>query len=77
MTKILLFAGHREQLGQDAIPWSETPITVFALKNRLKNDYGLADLEQVMIAINEEFADNEAVIKKGDTVALIQPVSGG
>lgn len=77
MTEILLFANYREQLGRDSIPWTDTPITVAELKNKLKDDYKLTNLEQVMIAVNEEFANNEAVIEDGDTVALIQPVSGG
>lgn len=77
MTKILLFASFREQLGRESIVWNETPITVGALKGKLKDQYKLSDLEKVMIAVNEEFVENDTVIQDGDTVALIQPVSGG
>jgi molybdopterin synthase sulfur carrier subunit len=30
-----------------------------------------------MVAVNEEYAEPDDVIKSGDTVALIPPVSGG
>ena len=39
---------------------------------------GLAPLmTNVMIAVNEEYADNEAYIQPGARVAVIPPVSGG
>ena len=31
----------------------------------------------LLIAINESYADRDAVIQEGDTVALFPPVSGG
>jgi len=34
-------------------------------------------LDQVLTAINEEFAIDEDIVKDGDTVAFIPPVSGG
>ncbi len=33
--------------------------------------------DKVMVAVNEEFVINEEMIKVGDIVALIPPVSGG
>jgi len=30
-----------------------------------------------MIAVNEEYASSDQVLKEGDTVAIIPPVSGG
>ena len=30
-----------------------------------------------MIAVNEEYGDDETVINEGDDIALIPPVSGG
>lgn len=77
MTEILLFTNFREQLGQDAITWSETPISVRGLKDGLREQYKLTNLEDVMIAINEEYAQENTMVEDGDTVALIQPVSGG
>lgn len=77
MTEILLFTNFREQVGQDSITWKETPITVRVLKDKLKDQYKLSNLEGVMIAVNEEYAEADTVVQDGDTVALIQPVSGG
>ena len=34
-------------------------------------------LNNIMIAINEEYSTLETTLKNGDTVALIPPVSGG
>ena len=34
-------------------------------------------MHQFAIAINEEYAEDDAQIKPGDTVAIIPPVSGG
>ncbi|MBM3924742.1 MAG: molybdopterin converting factor subunit 1 [SAR202 cluster bacterium] len=31
----------------------------------------------IVVAVNQEFADKEEVLKQGDEVALIPPVSGG
>lgn len=77
MVELLFFAGLREQMGTGSIEWHETPITVSELKRKLETKYSLPYLEQVMIAVNEEFADNHVVIQNGDKVAFIEPVSGG
>ena len=41
-----------------------------------KASYCLQSLDKVMVAVNEEFVMNEEMIKAGDIVALIPPVSG-
>ncbi|SNZ09546.1 molybdopterin synthase sulfur carrier subunit [Persephonella hydrogeniphila] len=35
------------------------------------------NLRNIMVAVNEQYADREEKLKEGDTVALIPPVSGG
>jgi molybdopterin synthase sulfur carrier subunit len=77
MIQILLFAKFQEIVGQESIPWHDTPITVDKLKEQLQQQYELPSLDNVMIAVNEEYAHDEMEIKDGDTVALIPPVSGG
>ncbi len=52
-------------------------MTVGQLNEWLKDSYHLQSLDTVMVAINEEFVTNEEMIKAGDIVALIPPVSGG
>ncbi|EAO53443.1 Molybdopterin converting factor, small subunit [Bacillus thuringiensis serovar israelensis ATCC 35646] len=78
MITILLFANLREEVGLDQLIISEKQeMTVGQLKEWLKDSYHLQSLDTVMVAINEEFVTNEEMIKVGDIVALIPPVSGG
>ena len=37
----------------------------------------MKQMHQFAIAINEEYADEDAVINPGDIIAIIPPVSGG
>lgn len=77
MIKILLFAGLKERVGKDYLEWERVPIKVKDLREALKDIQGFGNIESVMIAINESYAAEEALIMDGDTVALIPPVSGG
>lgn len=78
MITILLFANLREEVGSDRLVISEKQeMTVQQLKEWLKASYCLQLLDKVMVAVNEEFVMNEEMIKAGDIVALIPPVSGG
>ncbi|MDZ4580136.1 molybdopterin converting factor subunit 1 [Bacillus cereus] len=78
MITILLFANLREEVGSDRLVISEKQeMTVQQLKEWLKATYCLQALDKVMVAVNEEFVMNEEMIKAGDIVALIPPVSGG
>ncbi|PEU76459.1 molybdopterin synthase sulfur carrier subunit [Bacillus cereus] len=72
MITILLFANLREEVGSDRLVILEKQeMTVQQLKEWLKTSYCLPSLDRVMVAVNEE------MIKTGDIVALIPPVSGG
>ncbi|HWO96251.1 MAG TPA: molybdopterin converting factor subunit 1 [Bacillus sp. (in: firmicutes)] len=77
MITVLLFAHLQEQFGAEKITVNEPELTVRELKERLKTEYNWSDDQRVMTAINEEYAMDEDIIKTGDTVALIPPVSGG
>lgn len=78
MITILLFANLREEAGLDRFVISEKEeMTVQQLKEWLKASYGLQSLDKVMVAVNEEFVTNEEMLKAGDIVAFIPPVSGG
>ncbi|WP_263701403.1 molybdopterin converting factor subunit 1 [Bacillus thuringiensis] len=78
MITILLFANLREEVGLDRLVISEKEeMTVQQLKEWLTASYGLQSLDKVMAAVNEEFVTNEEMIKAGDIVAFIPPVSGG
>ncbi|EMI9089398.1 molybdopterin converting factor subunit 1 [Bacillus cereus] len=78
MITILLFANLREEVGLDQLVISEKQgMTVQQLKEWLEANHCLQSLDRVMVAVNEEFVTNEEMIKAGDVVAFIPPVSGG
>ena len=52
--------------------------TVLDLKKELFEKYSaFASLKSLYIALNNDYADEKAVLKEGDEIALIPPVSGG
>ncbi len=77
---VKLFARAREVAGAAEVR-VEVPegVTVGALRERLRQDYprlaGL--LPRCVVAVAAEYADDAAVVREGDEVALIPPVSGG
>ncbi|GAE32470.1 molybdopterin converting factor subunit 1 [Halalkalibacter hemicellulosilyticus] len=77
MIKVLLFAQLQEESGQNEINLELAPITIKQLKELLIRDYSIRTFDNVMVAVNEEFAQEEEVVKNGDIVAFIPPVSGG
>eukprot|EP00130_Batrachochytrium_dendrobatidis_P008315 XP_006683190.1 hypothetical protein BATDEDRAFT_92958 [Batrachochytrium dendrobatidis JAM81] len=77
MIKILFFAHLQEAVGNDRMQLEMEQTSVEQLKLELQRNYQITGLEQVMTAVNEEYALNDSVINPGDTVAFIPPVSGG
>ena len=78
--KVLFFASTRELVGQQSIEVGlEEGATVDDLLNRLQGFY--PKLQQfapsLMTAVNTEYVTRGAVLRHGDEVALIPPVSGG
>jgi len=52
--------------------------TISDLKSELFQKYPLFDnLKSLYVALNNEYADDRSVLKTGDEIALIPPVSGG
>jgi sulfur-carrier protein len=43
----------------------------------LKNYPALLSLRSLMIAVNNIYAEDSSILKEGDEIALIPPVSGG
>lgn len=76
MINILLFAHLQEAVGESSLTWKDLPITVGDLKQKVTEKYNLP-LQSVMVAVNEEYAEDHLELKDGDVVALIPPVSGG
>lgn len=77
MIKVLLFAQLQEAVGESEITIEKPSMTVSEIKQYMKEEHKLHGLENAMVAINEEYADEAMEVKTGDTVAFIPPVSGG
>ncbi|WP_163972027.1 molybdopterin converting factor subunit 1 [Oceanobacillus halotolerans] len=77
MINVLLFAELQESLGRDKLSIEAAGISIKELKEKHLQAYELPNLDQAMIAVNEEYADETTVLEDGDVVAFIPPVSGG
>jgi len=53
------------------------PISVKEFKDFIKNKYTETRTLKFTIAVNESYANEDTIIKEGDVIALIPPVSGG
>jgi molybdopterin converting factor subunit 1 len=78
--KVLFFATLRDRAGARSVEIdvsSET--TVRGLKDRLAADYpNLGEsMQSALVAINQEYAFDEAVIPPSAEIAIFPPVSGG
>lgn len=76
MIEILFFSHLQETVGAPKITWTEVPITVGQLKQKLAEKYSLR-LNSVLTSVNEEYADDNLSLNLGDIIAFIPPVSGG
>ncbi|MGA3676428.1 molybdopterin converting factor subunit 1 [Lysinibacillus agricola] len=77
MINILLFAHLQEIIGEPKLTVELSDRTVGQIKVWMESQYPQISLQHVMTAVNEEFATDSTVIKKGDTIAFIPPISGG
>ncbi len=75
--QVLLFASLRERFGQGAVELDlVTTTSVGALWQILSGtDPRLPD--RVLCAVNQQFADQEVILRDGDEVAFFPPVTGG
>lgn len=75
--QIRYFASLRERLGRshDELSLQEPALTVAQLWSTLWPDTPLPP--NTLIAINQEYADTQAVPEDGDEVAFFPPVTGG
>ncbi|GAF64062.1 molybdopterin converting factor small subunit [Bacillus sp. TS-2] len=78
MINVLLFAELREQAGVSSIEIDGHGRKLSQIINILKKNYPeLIINSDTMLAVNEEYTDEDRMVFKGDQVALIPPVSGG
>lgn len=77
MINVLLFADLQEAVGSEEVKVEAEGLSVSELRTKLKSSYDLTNLDNAMTAVNEEYSDEDTMLKSGDTVAFIPPVSGG
>ena len=76
MINILFFAQLQEEIGP-SLPYDCLQCTVQEIKEYVEELYPQITLATTMVAINEQFAANTDIVKVGDVVAFLPPVSGG
>lgn len=83
MAKVVYFASLRERLGlAEETVQLDADISVSGLVDRLVEQHGetwktVFHDSQVMVAINQEMSDQEAMVSDADEVAFFPPVTGG
>lgn len=77
--QVLLFGITTDLLGTSSLEIevpSKSTIAVF-IKQFLNKYPQLENIDSYAIAVNEEYASNETMLKENDVIAIIPPVSGG
>jgi molybdopterin converting factor subunit 1 len=76
---ILFFGITTDLVNENSIQFTiERDTTVKYLKGLLAENYPkLKNIDDFAIAVNEEYANDEVLLKENDVVAVIPPVSGG
>jgi len=81
MITIKLFAILKDKAGASELSIPDTPATVSDLLQQLSREHpeisNILSWGSVLVAVNQEFAKPDALLKDGDEVALMPPVSGG
>ncbi|MDZ7878866.1 MAG: MoaD/ThiS family protein [Saprospiraceae bacterium] len=77
--KILTFGIARDIVGGSTFSFTVARgTTVAQLKQTLLDRYPtFGNLSSLLIAVNEEYGDDDTIIEENDDIALIPPVSGG
>ncbi|AXK18135.1 TPA: molybdopterin converting factor subunit 1 [Bacillus toyonensis] len=77
MIEVLLFAHLQEEARKSVLQIDCENISVSELKEVLIKKYNVAISNEIMVAVNEEYANEDDIIQTGNVVAMIPPVSGG
>ncbi|MDN4606121.1 molybdopterin converting factor subunit 1 [Sporosarcina highlanderae] len=77
MIKVNYFARLRELTGKGEESLERESMTVAELLDWAEETYPGFGADNVQVAVNEEYALKDDVIKSGDVCAFIPPVSGG
>lgn len=76
--RCLFFAAYRDVAGTDQLE-IELPrdVTVSELVRHVRERIGEALPSRPLVALNQEYAAFDAVVREGDEVAFVPPVAGG
>ena len=77
---VRLFAGLHDMIGKrDLTLQMPDGATIGQLRERLGEEYPIVQpfLTTLVCAVDEEYVPSEHVLREGDAVALIPPISGG
>jgi len=78
MIRVLYFAILREKLGRQEEMLEFSGSVVELRKLLVEREPHLADVLKVcLFAVNQEYVGEDFILKGGETVAVIPPVSGG
>ncbi len=79
MLEVLFFGISSDLVGEKNISFSLSQnSSVLHFKEQLLRHYPkLSQINSYAIAVNENYATNETLLKENDVVAIIPPVSGG
>ncbi|MCF6167737.1 MoaD/ThiS family protein [Lutibacter sp.] len=77
--QLLFFGITTDFVGENTVYYNLQEKThIKELKEALKLTYpNLKNIHEFAIAVNEEYANDDLILKNGDVVAIIPPVSGG
>lgn len=77
--KLLAFGISKDILGSREFQFTlDGECSVGQLKKQLLKQYpAFEDLRSLAIAVNNNYAEDHLILKSGDEIALIPPVSGG
>jgi molybdopterin synthase catalytic subunit len=78
--EVKFFASYKEALGREELDLElDDNSTVSDLIEHLRKDHPKLGnlLETLVVSVNLEYAHYDTVLKEGDEVALLPPVSGG
>ena len=76
--KVRLFATYREKVGRGELEMEvEEGATIGALAQRLEKDFTQLRLRPLIAALNSQYVEPDALLREGDEVAFLPPMSGG
>ncbi|WP_018969156.1 NTP transferase domain-containing protein [Rubritalea marina] len=76
--QVRYFAQLKEIANKDAEEWKTSSVTPSGIYEELKAKYQFPHKQkQLMVAINDDFADWATPVKEGDELVFIPPVAGG